>query len=140
MAALSHVPITETDWPGLGEGPTCTTWQWGSHGSWKEDFRLLGPEEGEGCQLGASLLLCAGTIIPDWKPLPSPESWVAGNPVVTWAACSAPWLFHILPQNLAHLLLPQEVLPDCSGSFHGSNKSISLHMCEMSSVDVSQAA
>ena len=121
------------------EGPTCIPCPWRSHGSRKADSRALGPGEGEECQLRASLPLCAGTITLDWKPLPSPESWVPGKPCFPWGCPHCPGVSTSYLQSLAHILLPQKTFPDGSGSCHGSNNSTSIYMCVMSSVDKSQA-
>lgn len=85
-----------------------------------------------------SLLLCAGTVIPDWKPLPSlslvQEALLSlGLPTLP-SGVSTSYL-----QSLGHILLPEKTFPDRSGSCHGSNNSTSIHMCVMSSVDKSQA-
>lgn len=47
-ASVSEL-VTEIQ-TGLGEGPTCATWQWVNSGGWEEDPRLLGPEEGRGAR------------------------------------------------------------------------------------------
>lgn len=52
--------------------------------------KVLGREEGR-YRVGASLLLSAHVSIPDGKPLPSPESWVPGEP-----SCHLACLDHLM--------------------------------------------
>lgn len=130
MAVLGHVPtpeaVTETVRPGLSEGPTCTTGE-----PWFPEGRRQGPGPGRRGEMPRGSI----SSLLSWCFRPSLEAFAFSRVLGPRGTLLSPGLPAVPSgfstsylQSLAHILLPQEAFPDCSGPFRGSNNSTSMYV------------